>query len=84
MKALVLESPGNPPVMVMRDVPNPELGERDVLLRVLACGFCHHDLLAMTGVLRRGIHPGAVLGHEICGDVAPDAAPAGAGHESHD
>ncbi len=69
MKALVLEGPGNPPIMVMRDVPDPELGERDVLLRVLACGFCHHDFLAMTGVLRRGIRPGAVLGHEICGEV---------------
>jgi len=69
MKALVLEAPGNPPRLAMRDVPEPELGPRDALLRVLACGFCHHDRLAMIGVLRRGIRPNAILGHEICGEV---------------
>ncbi|MSQ21715.1 MAG: hypothetical protein EXR53_00170 [Dehalococcoidia bacterium] len=69
MKALVLESPGAIPKMALRDLPEPELGPRDALLRVLACGFCHHDRLAMIGVLRRGIRQGAILGHEICGEV---------------
>ena len=70
MKALVLEAPGNPPRLAMRDVPEPEIGPRDALLRVLACGFCHHDRLAMTGVLRRGVRANAILGHEISGEVA--------------
>ncbi len=69
MRALLLETPGNPPKLAYRDVPEPELGPRDTLLRVLACGLCHHDLLAMTGVLRRGIPSNAILGHEICGEV---------------
>jgi len=69
MKALILEEPGTRPKLAMKDVPEPEIGPRDALLRVLACGFCHHDLLAITGVLRRGIRQGAVLGHEICGEV---------------
>ncbi|MBI2171972.1 MAG: zinc-binding dehydrogenase [Chloroflexi bacterium] len=69
MKALVLETPGNPPRLALKEVPEPALGEGDVLLRVLACGLCHHDLLAMTGVLRRGIPSHAVLGHEICGEI---------------
>lgn len=69
MKALLLETPGDPPRLAFREVPEPALGEGDVLLRVLACGLCHHDLLAMIGVLRRGIPSHAVLGHEICGEV---------------
>ena len=70
MKALVLEEPCEVPRLRMKDVPEPELGPRDTLVRVLACGFCHHDRLAMKGILRRGIGPGVILGHEICGEVA--------------
>ena len=69
MNALSLVAAGNPPTlsMVERDVPTPRPGE--VLLRVDACGFCHHDYLVMTGTLRRGVAPGVVLGHEIAGTV---------------
>ena len=48
-----------------------------MLLRVDACGFCHHDLLVMSGVLRRGVRSGVTLGHEIVGAVvalAPDVS----------
>ena len=57
--------------MVRRPVPAPGPGE--VLLRVDACGFCHHDLLVMSGTLRRGVAEGITLGHEIAGTVV--AAP---------
>ncbi len=50
-------------------MPIPSPGPREVLVKVAACGFCHHDLLVMTGVLRRGIVPGVILGHEISGTV---------------
>lgn len=70
MKAIILETPGNPPKLAHREAPEPEVGEHDVLLRVLAAGLCHHDYLAMTGVLRRGIAENAIPGHEICGEVA--------------
>ena len=65
----MLERPGRPPDLVVKDlpVPVPEAGE--VLVQVAACGFCHHDLLVMTGVLRRGVRPGIVLGHELAGRV---------------
>ncbi len=69
MKALVLEAPGTSPKLTIQELPEPEIGPRDALLRVLACGFCQHDRLAMIGVLRRGIRQRAVLGHEICGEV---------------
>ena len=69
MRSLVLEAPGDPPRLTVCDVPMPELRPRDVLVRVLACGFCHHDYLAMRGVLRRGVKRRVVLGHEIAGEV---------------
>ena len=69
MKALVLEEPGATPKLRLKDLPEPVLGPRDALVRVLACGLCYHDRLAMTGVLRRGIRAGTILGHEICGEV---------------
>ena len=70
MSALSLVEAGNPPVLAMaeREVPTPGPGE--ALLRVDACGFCHHDYLVMTGTLRRGVTPGVVLGHEIAGTIA--------------
>ena len=69
MSALSLVEAGNPPTLAMveRDVPTPRPGE--ALLRVDACGFCHHDYLVMTGTLRRGVAPGVILGHEIAGTV---------------
>ena len=53
----MLEQTGRPPRLAVRDVPIPTPGAGEVLVRVAACGFCHHDLLVMTGVLRRGITP---------------------------
>jgi len=69
MRALVLETPGVPPSLAVREVPTPTPGTGEALVQVKACGFCHHDLLVMTGVLRRGVRPGVVLGHEISGVV---------------
>ena len=48
-------------------MPRPGAGE--ALVRVAACGFCHHDRLVMAGTLRRGVRSGVVLGHEIAGVV---------------
>ena len=65
----MLEEPGTPPTLSVVDLPIPRPGPGDVLVRVAACGFCHHDLLVMNGALRRGVRPGTVLGHEISGVV---------------
>ena len=70
MKALVLEAPGNQPSLVIREVEVPSLGPHDVLVQVAACGLCHHDIAVMEGVLRRGVKPRIILGHEISGRVA--------------
>ena len=69
MRALMFENPGTTPVLSVIDLPVPEPGPGEALVRVAACGFCHHDLLVMNGTLRRGVAPGVVLGHEISGVV---------------
>ena len=69
MRALLVESTGDPPRLAVVDVPEPSPGPGEVLVRVAACGFCHHDRAVMAGVLRRGVRPGVVLGHEISGVV---------------
>ena len=69
MRALVLESPGTPPRLSVVELPVPSPGPGEALVRVAACGFCHHDRLVMAGTLRRGVRPGVVLGHEIAGVV---------------
>jgi acryloyl-coenzyme A reductase len=69
MRALVLENPGGPAALTVTEVPDPVPGPGQALVQVAACGFCHHDLLVMKGVLRRGVKPGVILGHEISGTV---------------
>ena len=77
MRALMLDTPGNPPRLSVVDLPTPRPEPGEALVRVAACGFCHHDRLVMAGVLRRGVMPGAVLGHEIAGTVEEVGADVG-------
>ena len=69
MRALMLDSPGTPPHLSVGELPVPRPGAGEALVRVAACGFCHHDRLVMAGTLRRGVRSGVVLGHEIAGVV---------------
>ena len=69
MFALAVVKPGRPPELAMVRRPTPTPGHGEVLLQVDACGFCHHDLLVMSGSLRRGVTEGVTLGHEIAGTV---------------
>ena len=69
MKALVLETPGDEPSLSVQEVPTPSPGAHDALVEVAACGLCHHDIAIMQGVLRRGVKPDLIMGHEISGTV---------------
>ena len=60
---------GGPPVLEVVDRPTPRPEPHQALVRVTACGFCHHDRSVMAGMLRRGVRPGVILGHEISGRV---------------
>ena len=52
----------------VREVPIPEIGEEEALLKVRAAGVCATDYHIVSGFLKIGKAPN-VQGHEICGEV---------------
>jgi propanol-preferring alcohol dehydrogenase len=66
MRAMVMEQPGGP--LVARDIPTPEPGHGEVLLRVEACAVCRTDLHVLDGELAHPKLP-LVLGHQIAGTI---------------
>jgi D-arabinose 1-dehydrogenase-like Zn-dependent alcohol dehydrogenase len=66
MKAVKLCHPGQPLMMVEADVP--QIGPRDVLVRVKAAGICHSDAHYRAGVSPVRPLP-MTLGHEVSGIV---------------
>ena len=72
MKAAVYHGPpGSWPkkAMTMEEVPVPEPGPKDVLVKVAACGLCHTDLTYLHGAPMPK-EPPIILGHEPSGIVA--------------
>src|SRR3954469_23029332 len=65
MRAAVWDGPGE---MHLGEVPDAACPPDGALLRVTACGICGTDVRAFYNGDRR-LEPGAVLGHEICGEV---------------
>ncbi|HEY3586442.1 MAG TPA: alcohol dehydrogenase catalytic domain-containing protein, partial [Myxococcaceae bacterium] len=68
MNAVVLHAFGSPENLRLESVPEPRPGPGEILLRVHACGVCHHDLINRRGNLPR-THVPAILGHEAAGEV---------------
>jgi len=66
MRAMVLEEQGRP--LVEKDVPIPEPGPDQILVRVRACGVCRTDLHVVDGELPDPKLP-LIPGHEIVGTV---------------
>ncbi len=66
MRAMVLDSPGNP--LRLAEVSEPEPGPEQVLLRVHACAVCRTDLHVVDGELPDPKLP-LVPGHQIVGVV---------------
>jgi alcohol dehydrogenase, propanol-preferring len=66
MKAAVLHKPGAP--LEIEEIPIPEPGPGEILIRVKACGVCHTDLHLAAGEWRLSKLP-LVLGHEAVGIV---------------
>ncbi|HYG68726.1 MAG TPA: zinc-binding dehydrogenase [Anaeromyxobacteraceae bacterium] len=66
MRAIRYHGPKQP--LRLEDVPPPEPGEGDVLVRVTAAGLCHTELHFLSGLLNLGVAP-VTLGHEIVGRI---------------
>jgi len=66
MRAMVLEQPGTE--LKLRDIPIPEPGPGEIVVRVAACGVCRTDLHVVDGELPDTRLP-IIPGHEIVGYV---------------
>src|SRR5213080_1625838 len=66
MRAMVLDCQREP--LLLRELPVPEPGPGQVLLRVRACGVCRTDLHIVDGELDRPKLP-LVPGHQIVGEA---------------
>jgi 6-hydroxycyclohex-1-ene-1-carbonyl-CoA dehydrogenase len=68
MKAAVFIEPNQP--LEIRDVPTPEPGPDEVLVKVAACGVCHTDLHYIDHGTPTFKKPPLILGHEASGTIA--------------
>src|SRR6266850_7282594 len=53
-------------VVRVEEVPVPEVGANEVLIRVAACGICGTDI---KKIFQRFVEPPQILGHELAGTV---------------
>jgi 2-desacetyl-2-hydroxyethyl bacteriochlorophyllide A dehydrogenase len=65
MKAVVVQRPGE---VRVENVPAPEIGPKDVLIEVGACGICGTDIHIIDGEFPPTRYP-IVIGHEFGGTV---------------
>jgi alcohol dehydrogenase, propanol-preferring len=66
MKAAVFIKPNSP--LEIQDVPIPQPGDRDILIKVSAASLCHSDFMVLDGTYPVSA-PGTILGHEACGTI---------------
>ena len=60
MKAVVITTPGDPQVLQVQEVENPEIGDDEVLIRVEAAAINQADTLQ-----RKGLHPPPKRGQSL-------------------
>jgi len=70
MKAVILSQHGGPEVLRLAEMPEPAIGDRDVLVRVRACALNHLDLFVRGGLPGRSVAFPHIPGSDISGEVA--------------
>lgn len=66
MKAALFYAPGD---IRIDEIDVPPISEGELLIRVRACAVCGTDIRVFEGKKTKGIHPPAVIGHEIAGEI---------------
>lgn len=66
MKAVRMTETGTP--LELQEIPVPNIGDKDILVRVCAAGICHSDAHYRAGRSTMGMMP-ITLGHEVAGVV---------------
>jgi NADPH:quinone reductase len=69
VKAIVLRETGTPEALELEEVPDPEPGDGQVLLRVRAAGVNFADVLVRQGRYPQPPQLPAILGSEVAGEV---------------
>lgn len=69
MKAVIFKKHGSADVLEEAYVPVPDLGKRDVLVKVTACALNHLDLWTLAGMPNIKISMPHILGSDISGEV---------------
>src|SRR6478736_3723526 len=54
----------------LRDMPVPEIGENEILMRVRGVGVCGSDVHQYHNTQSWSVRVPVILGHEFCGEVA--------------
>lgn len=67
MKAWLLDEPRTP--LRLADVPTPEPGPGQILVKVHGAGLCHSDVAYVEGAFPFQVPLPVVLGHEVSGEV---------------
>ena len=67
MKAIVISQYGGPEVLAVREMPNPQPGEGEVLVRVQAAGVNFADIMSAAGGYPGTPPPPLIAGREFCG-----------------
>jgi NADPH:quinone reductase-like Zn-dependent oxidoreductase len=70
MKAIVYSEHGGPEVLRYMDVPDPQIGADEVLVRVRACALNHLDLWLRMGIPGMTVPLPHIPGSDIAGEVA--------------
>jgi D-arabinose 1-dehydrogenase-like Zn-dependent alcohol dehydrogenase len=69
VRAVVVRRTGGPEVLCIEEIARPEVGPREVLIRVAACGVCTLDVVTRNGTYRNRVQLPLTPGHEIAGTV---------------
>jgi len=67
MRALIFEGPNR---LSLREIPRPEPGDGEVLIRVHVAAICGSDVRIMSGRKTRDVRMGYPIGHECAGTIA--------------
>jgi NADPH:quinone reductase-like Zn-dependent oxidoreductase len=70
VKAIIFEKHGGPEVLQYAEAPEPQLGSRDVLVRVRACALNHLDLWVRGGLPGVPIPLPHIPGSDVAGEIA--------------
>jgi NADPH:quinone reductase-like Zn-dependent oxidoreductase len=71
MRAVVLDRPGGPGVLQLRDLPSPAPGPGEALLRIRAAGINRLDVWIRQGIYR--VQLPHILGAEVAGELLHDS-----------